>query len=145
MRRTRDVTITTPGRDERKTFRLTELPADAAERWGMRALLVMANAGAKLPDGVLDEGMAGIAATLPGLMIQGMRSLAGLSYTDEVATLLNDMMACVQFVPPGVGLPPQPLFSGDACQIEEVRTRLYLRMEVIKLHMDPSVAAALSI
>jgi hypothetical protein len=144
MRRIATVVVTTEGRDKGKTFKLTEMSADAAERWALRALLLMANAGAKLPEGTLENGMAGIAATLPGLIIQGMRSLAGLTYTPEVEALLSDMMACVQFVPPGVGLPPQTLFQGDACQIEEVRTRLFLRTEVLKLHMDPSLAGALS-
>ncbi len=77
------------------------------------------------------------------MMVQGMRALAGLTYTVSVQTLLDEMMGCVQFVPPGMQQ-AYPLEKGDACQIEEVRTRLFLRMEVLKLHVDPTFAASLS-
>lgn len=138
--RTRDWTAT-DGRDAGKTFRITEMPADQAERWAMRALLAFANAGARLPDGVLDAGMAGVVASLPMLLVQGVRSLAGMKYED-VGSLLDEMMTCVAFVPPGV---PQtfPLMAGRASQVEEIRTRLQLRYEVLQVHMDPTLAAAL--
>lgn len=143
MRRTATFTVTTEGRDKGKSFLITEQPADIAERWATRAFIQLANAGAKLPEGVLDDGMSGLAATLPGLIVQGVRSLAGLTYNSEVETLLAEMMTCVQFVPPGAGIPPQPLFSGSASQLEEIGTRLQLRMEVVKLHLNPSLAAVL--
>lgn len=139
-RRTATVTIAAEGRDKGRTYRITEMPADAAERWAMRALLAFANAGARMPEGTLDSGMAGVAASLPGLMVQALKSLAGLRYED-VDVLLSEMMACVDFVP-GANIPPQPLLPGDACQVEEVQTRLQLRYEVLQVHVGFSLADA---
>lgn len=144
MRATKTVTVSAAGRDKGKQFKLTEMSADAAERWALRALLVLANAGAKLPEGALDAGFAGFASTVPDLMVNGIRALGGMTYTPEVEQLLADMMVCVEYQPDGPGMPAQTLFRGDSCQIEEVRTRVFLRGEVLKLHMDPSLAGAFS-
>jgi len=104
-RRTRVVTITAEGRDKGKSFSLKEMPADQAERWAIRALLALAAAGAKLPDGALDAGIAGVAAVeaanggVAALLVGGLKSLAGLDYS-VIAPLLDEMMACIQYVPP---------------------------------------------
>lgn len=126
------------GRDRGKQFLLTELPADAAERWATRAFLAMTNANIEVPDGALQSGMAGIAATLAA----GVRALAGLKY-DAVGPLMDEMLSCVQFVAPGTAQ-PQPLWTGENSQIEEVRTRLALRVEVLELHLGFSLAALAS-
>jgi hypothetical protein len=141
-RRTRIVSITAQGRDFGKQFLLTEMPADQAERWALRAFLALANANVKLPDGAADAGMAGIAATMEtgALLKQGIQSLAGLSYA-QVGDLLDEMFTCIQFQPPN-GMPPQPLWSGENSQIEEVSTRLKLRWEVVQLHTDFFTAVA---
>ena len=50
------VTISDPkSRDNGKTFRVTEMSADRAERWAIRCLLALANAGAKVPDEVFGQ------------------------------------------------------------------------------------------
>ncbi len=139
-RKTRTFTVTAEGRDRNKKFLITEMPADQAERWATRALLALANAGTKLPDNVLDAGMAGV-ASMATVFVLSLRSLQGLSY-DAVGDLLEEMMACVQFQPPGTA-PPQPLFSGENSQIEEVRTRFLLKWEVLQVHTDFSLADAL--
>lgn len=142
-RRSTLVTINDPkSRDSGKTFRVTEMPADAAERWAIRCLLAFANAGARLPEGTLESGMAGIQATLPGLLIQGIRSLAGLKYEDA-APLLDDMLGCVEFKGPGT----EQYFAlrgAGMTQIEEVSTLLKLRQEVLHVHLNFSLADALS-
>lgn len=139
-RRTRYHTVEAEGRDKGKRFIITEMPADQAERWATRAMLALANAGTKLPDGVLDAGMAGV-ASMAGVFVLSLRTLQGLSY-NSVGDLLDEMMACVQYAPNG--LPPQPLFAGENSQIEEVRTRLALKWEVLQVHTDFSLADALS-
>lgn len=146
-RKTKIWTVDTPGRDKGKGFLITEMSADKAERWALKALLALANGGAKLPDGVLDAGMAGI-ASMAGAVVLSLRHLQGTRYED-VAELLDEMMECVRFQPPGttsdgLPLPSQMLFEGDNCQIEEVSTRIKLRWEVLQVHVDFSVADALS-
>ena len=140
-------TVDTPGRDKGKSFFITEMPADQAERWAIRALLALANGGGKLPDGVLDMGMAGV-ASVAGAVVLSLRHLQGTRYED-VSELLDEMMECVQFKPQGTAgdggaLPLQKLFTGNNCQIEEVSTRMKLRWEVLQVHVDFSMADALS-
>lgn len=142
-RRTREFTVSTVGsRDTGKTFRLTEMPADQGERWATRMMLALANAGAKIPEGVLEAGMSGLAASLPNMVVMGIRSLQGLQYA-EVEPLLEEMFGCIQYLPPG-GLPAQQIFPGINSQIEEVKTRLQLRYELLELHVGFSLADALT-
>jgi hypothetical protein len=125
-------------RDAGKTFLITEMSADRAERWAIRMVLAVVNAGVKVPEGSLQAGMSGIAA----ILATGVRSLAGLKF-EAISELLDEMLTCVQYQP-APNLPPQPLWTGDNCQIEEVRTRLALRMEVLELHLGFSLAALAS-
>lgn len=142
-RREKLVTIIAEGRDKGKTFHIRELPADAAERWANRAMIALANAGAKLPEGTLD-GMAGLEFSLRSVVLVGMQSLSGLSWRD-VEPLLDEMRPLIQWCPPGYPkLPAQPLFPGEDSQIEEVQTWYTLRFELMQLHMGFSLAGALS-
>lgn len=134
MRRTTTVTITAEGRDKGAQFLVTEMDADRAESWAMRALLALTNAGADLP---FDLGEVK-AASMAKLAAAGIEALTKLQF-DTVKPLLDEMMSCVQFIPSS-GPPAQPLLKGPACQIQEVSTRLQLRLEVLKLHVDFSTA-----
>jgi hypothetical protein len=71
--------------------------------------------------------------------------LQGLSYS-AVEDLLDEMMECVQHKPMGAAgaAAPMPLLSGENCQIEEVRTFMELRMQVLQVHTDFSLADVLS-
>lgn len=149
MRRTKVVTITdrgspeNPNRDFNRRYRVNEMSADKAERWAIRLLLALANAAAKMPEEQVMSGLNGLNVTIPQLLVQGIRSLAGMRFEDA-EPLLADMMSCVEFIPPGMeqGV---PIASGDASQIEEVSTRMTLRYEVLQLHLGFSLADALSI
>lgn len=125
----------TEDRDARKTFLITEMSADKAERWAIRMVLALTNANVEVPEGSLQAGMSGIAA----ILAHGVRGLAGLKF-EAISELLDEMMTCVQYQP-AANLPPQPLWTGENSQIEEVRTRLSLRMEVLELHLGFSLAA----
>ncbi len=143
MRKTLTVIIDDPkSRDHNKSFRITEMSSDTAERWAFRALLALANAGARMPEGALDAGMAGIHATFPGLLIQGIQSLAGLRYEDA-APLLDEMLGCVDIRAPGTDT-YFPLRGSGMTQVEEVSTLLKLRYETFQLHLNFSLADALS-
>lgn len=132
MRRTTDVTITEDDRDKGKCFRITEMDADRAEDWAMRAVFVLTKAGVDIP---ADSGMAGIAAA-------GLRSLGYLNFADA-KVLLDEMFECIVCVPDPKGHinNTRPLVKTDT---EEVKTRLRLRAEVFALHTGFSLADVLS-
>jgi hypothetical protein len=130
----RQLTFTIPGqpgdtvgtRDNGKTFLLTEMPADQAERWAMRLLLGAQQSGVEVPANFQEAGMASVAEV-------GLRALTGLPWA-VAEPLLDEMMGCVQYVPTAAGVGPQALLRGSACQIEDVSTRLKLRLKLFELH-----------
>ena len=113
------------GRDKGKSFVLTEMDAEAAEDWGMRALLALMGAGVEMPDDFASLGMA-------GMVELGFKALGKLSWS-VAKPLLNEMKQCIQFMPdsskPHI---VRGLFDGD---IEEIPTLIKLRIEVWKLHV----------
>lgn len=131
-------TITDPGRDMGKTFVLTEMSAAQCESWAMRALLALMGSGVTVPEGFERMGVAGIAQL-------GLKALSGLKW-EIVEPLFAEMFECIKFMPDASR--PQitrPVMDED---IEEVKTRLTLRVEVWKMHTDflkavgPSIASA---
>jgi hypothetical protein len=131
-RRTREVTITDEGRDQGKVFFLTEMPAMQADRWSMRALMAIAHTGITIPEEVFSMGMAGI-------MALGIHSLVRLS-ASELLPLLDEIHdSCVAHIPD----PAKPMVKlgkpGGAGPlpdntIEEVKTYMTLRKELLSLH-----------
>lgn len=120
------------GRDAGKVFKITELSADGAERWAMRAFFALMNAGIEVPDDIASLGMAGIAHI-------GLKSLARVPF-EAAEPLLNEMLHCVQIVPdPSKPAVVRTLIEGD---IEEVSTLLKLRKAVLDLHLEFLKAAA---
>lgn len=129
-RKTKEVTITTEGRDKGKMFLLTEMSAWQAEEWGYKALIALQNAGLDVQP---STGMAGLAA-------QGYEKLNRLSFS-ELKPLLNEMFECVQRVPdPKTRSVVRALVEDDT---EEVMTRVQLRAEVLSLHTGFSFAERL--
>lgn len=113
-------------RDAGKRYYLREMPASQAEEWGMRALLALAKSGVDLPENFMSMGLAGMA-------VVGVRALGGLAFHDA-KPLFEEMMACVLFQPdPSHPEVRRPLIDDDT---EEVQTRLWLRQEVLALHID---------
>lgn len=116
----------TKGRDEGKMYHIQEMPASQAEWWAIRAGLAMARNGVELPENFADMGMAAMATT-------GLGLIAKIPAV-EAKPLLEELMACVQSVPnPADKKIARPLIESDT---EEVITRLKLRAEVFKLHVD---------
>jgi len=123
-RKVSNYTVTKEGRDLGKTFVITEMPASRAEAWATRALLALMAGGVELPDGFERMGMAGMAEV-------GIKAISGLKW--EVAEpLLAEMFECVQIMPDK----SKPSIVRDLIEqdIEEIVTRLDLRMEVWNLH-----------
>jgi hypothetical protein len=125
----------TSNRDEGKHFRITEWPAATAEGWGIRVMLAYNRSGGAIPLDVQGIGMEGIA-------ILGINTfLRGNVESDEIVPLLNRLFECVKVV-------RDPRFPDVATDFhdddtEEVATRLWLRGEVLSLHINFSVKDAL--
>jgi len=135
MRKTKLVQITDEGRDKGKAYLLTEMSAAQAEKWAFRALLLAAQSGADIPDAIRSAGFAGVA-------IMGIQTILGGVKFDQVEPLLDEMMKCIQFIPDIKNqIMTRPLIEDD---IEEVATRVRLRMEVFNLHINFSIGDALS-
>jgi hypothetical protein len=123
------------GRDKGKLFAITEMSSAKAEAWAMRVLLALIGSNVQIPEGFEELGMAALAEL-------GLKALGGLSW--EVAEpLLSEMFDCVTIIPDTSKTHvSRPLIDSD---IEEVSTRIKLRLEVFKLHTDFFLAAAPSI
>lgn len=119
-------TVESKGRDTGKVFFIREMPASQAEWWAIRAGMAMARNGVELPDNFGDMGMAAMAAT-------GLSMVAKIP-TEEAKPLLDELMKCVQCMPnPADQNIKRNLVEDDT---EEVATRIKLRAEVFKLHVD---------
>lgn len=128
------ITITTEGRDQGKTFFITEMSAAAAEDWAFRTFLALAKSGVEIPDDVAQAGLAGLASL-------SLKALAGVKHEDA-KPLLDEMLACVKILPDPAHPNVMRALIGD--DVEEVRTRLELRDAVMKLHTGFSLTAAAS-
>jgi hypothetical protein len=126
-----DYTVTIPGRDLNKVFRITEMPASQAERWGLRAINLMSKVLGNVPPGLAGGGMQGLA-------ILGISTFARANWAD-MEPLMNEMFTCIKSVQPNV---VRDLIEDD---IEEVSTRIALRQEVLDLHLGFFKAAVSSI
>ena len=137
-RRTKQVPIIADegsgNRDRGKVFHLQEMSARDAEDWGTRALLALTSAGAEVPDDFQGASMSALAT-------MGVQALSNLKYQD-VKPLWDQMFECVRIIPD----PRQPQIIRDLVDddIEEVSTRLFLRKEIVELHVNFSRLASLS-
>jgi hypothetical protein len=133
------IVIEAEGRDKGKIFRLREMPAAKAEAWATRLLLCLANHGADVPQNYLDTSMAGLA-------VLGVHALTHVPW-EAAKPLLDEIMTCVRIQPGANPTVVRDLIDlgGDGDDIEEVKTRLQLRDEVLRLHLGFSVADGFSI
>ena len=122
MRKTKIITIDKEGRDKGKIFLITEMSATEGESWAGRALFAALNAGAEIPEEIVGAGLAGVAYL-------GIKAFSKVPF-EAAEPLFREMMDCVQFSFKGG---TRKLIEDD---IEEISTRLILRKEVMKLHLD---------
>lgn len=122
----------TKGRDAGKVFYIREMSAAQAEWWAIRAGMAMARSGVDLPDNFADMGIAAMAGT-------GLKMVSQIPPA-EAKPLLDELMECVQCVPDTANQNIKRRLIDD--DIEEIATRLKLRAEVFKLHVDFFQAAA---
>jgi len=125
-------TVVDEGRDKGKTFLITEMSADRAERWAVRVFLLLARNGFAVPDGAASGGLVALA----GLLTNALHHLGAIPFED-IEPLLGEMFACVQIIPDVKRSEVVRYLVED--DIEEIATRLKLRGEIIKLHVGFSL------
>jgi len=122
-----------PGhRDGGKTFILTEMAADQAERFCARVAVLIAEAA-----GVNVQEPSSATLAEMGINFADVRVAFALTDPD-----LNALIwPCVKYRHKPTQ-PPQEIVEGENSQIEEISTRAKLRMEVLALHLNFSQAGA---
>jgi hypothetical protein len=131
------------GRDDGKTFILKEMPASQTEKWATRAFLAIARSGSSAIKDALnfdfDEANWQSKATICEVATHGI-SIFGAMDFKEAEPLLDEMFSCITLMPdPSKPMVTRSLIEDD---IEDVTTRLTLRKEIFKLHVDFFTAAA---
>lgn len=141
-RKTKTVVIES-GRDQGKSFLVTEMPVTKADKWANTALLAMMRGGVDV--GGVNFDLIGNTLMpsdapkidLSGGMLELARiSIAGLgNVTETVGQSLLDQLIedCVQVVPTGGAA--RPMLSIDD-EIEDLKTLWTLRKEAFILHID---------
>ena len=137
-RREASVTISAEGRDKGKSFTIREMPAEQAEDWATRAIMLIARGGIDVPPYIFQAGFQAFVVLGIGTILSGL----GKAPHAEVKPLMQEMMNCVVSMdsPSGMPITNPALIAG---QIEEVATRFQLREEVLSLHLGFSLAARL--
>lgn len=134
MRTEKRITLpATAGRDAGKTFVIREMAARVGHRWATRAVFGLLNAGATIPDNLLNAGWAAIAA-------MGLEALGKLPVA-VAEPLLDELFSCVTIQPGTDTEITRALIESD---IDEVMTLFLLQKEVLALHVNFSKAASLS-
>lgn len=137
MRQSKPITI--PGapsaergqRDGGKTFIVTEMPADQAERFCAKVALLIAEAvGQQAPENPSSAALAGM-----GINSSDVR----VAYALTDPELNAQIWPCVKYQH-RAGQPLQDIVEGENSPIEEITTRARLRMEVLQLHLGFSRA-----
>jgi len=121
-RRTKVVTIDAEkGRDHGKTFLVTEMPADAAEWWAIRALQGILGAN---PDFDIDIFSAPL-AKIAGFAFVGLSRIPA----EQLKPLMDEMKGCVSVLLPD-GKTTRALLPND---VEDFMTWVELRKEVFEV------------
>lgn len=126
------VTIDAEGRDHHKTFIITEMPADAIERWFRRVLAYLARIGIAAP---ALSSIMGVAA------LPGFNPIQMLAWLDD-ESLNAELMTCVMRLPDGA-TPRNLVWGKTGPDVEELLTLMQLKVEVLALHLNFSTAVAL--
>lgn len=141
-RKTKTVVIES-GRDNGKSFLITEMPVTKADKWANTALLAMMRGGVDVGGVNFDLiGNTLMPSDAPKIDVSGGMlelariSIAGLgNVTETVGQSLLDQLIedCVQVVPTGGAA--RPMLSIDD-EIEDLKTLWTLRKEAFILHID---------
>lgn len=120
MRKTKTITIQDNNRDNGKTFIITEMSAERAEYLAFAVLHEITVA-----DGLAEQDNAGMAS----LFTKGLEGIFKIP-PERAKPIFDELMTCIKIKTPSI---ERNLVPED---IEEISTRMRLKMEVFKLHTD---------
>ena len=128
----KEKTITIKDRDKELTFKITEMPAMKAERWKIRAIMLLLSSDIDMPQGAsIEEGinqfMAGGAEKL-------FKALSKVD-VDKAINLFDEMLySCIQLSTQGIDTQiNEDIINSN---VEDSSTLTKLRFECLKLHFD---------
>ena len=136
MARREEVWIAEDGRDRGKHFKLREMSALYGERWAIRAFSCLVKAGMTIPENVQHGGWGALQTLVRDKGGEAFFSALFSAPVDEVQELMDELLVCVTRIPDAKSPWDRPLVNqgDDGDDIEEVSTRLKLRMAVLNLH-----------
>jgi hypothetical protein len=140
MRRTATITIETEGRDKGAVFTITEMPAVQATDWFLRAMQLLIRSGADVPPNIMLHGPAAFVTMGIGTVLGGL----GKAPWPEFKALMDELMGCLVSYQPVGAVQPVTNPALILTQIEEVATLLYIREEVVSMHLNFSIRERLS-
>ena len=134
----------TRNRDKSKIFKITEWDSERAEHWGIRAMLALGSTNdARLPLDMAGMGMEGIAIVGINAFFAQTRAMGDENVKAVVIPLLDELLECVEIIRDAKH-PEVVTKLIPATDIEEIATRMWLRGEVLSLHLSFSVSAVFS-
>ena len=123
------------GRDAGKHYFIKEWDAERADHWAIKALLAYNRGGADISMDVIGRGMEAI------FFVGVQTFLRGQIKSEEVIPILDELLECVQIVRDRNAIDKMtgnPVVTPIASKedIAEVKTRWFLRSEVLHLHTN---------
>ncbi len=142
MRKDKTITIE-GGRDDGRKFYIKEMGALKTEKWASKAIVALLSTGIDIPGLDESDGIEGLMKLDPksiaNALLTGM--LKGLKY-DVFEPLLDEMLSCMYYQS---DLSKEMLTVENIdTYIEDVKTILTLRKEVITLHVGFDIAGKIS-
>jgi hypothetical protein len=122
----KEIIIDIQDREQLLTFKIKEMPATRLEAWIIRALLLLAGAGAPTPQ------EADLKAAGAFLAQEGLSALSGIDY-DKARPLLDELLGCCARVVEKVEERCTPASVDN--YILDVNTLFTLRTEAVKLNL----------
>lgn len=124
--------ITIKDRDKELTFKIIEMPAMKAEKWKIRAIMLLLSSDIDMPQGASIE--EGISEFMAGGAEKLFKALSKVD-VDKAINLFDEMLySCVQLTINGVNTNMTEAVI-DA-NVEDSSTLTKLRFECLKLHFD---------
>jgi hypothetical protein len=143
MARREAIWTATDRRDKGKKFKLKEMSANQAERWALRAFSALVRSGMHVEH--LRHG--GLEALFRLMQTEGFITALFNVPSDDLQDLADELLTCVSVLPDARTNAVERALrdeGNDGDDIEEIATRLKLRLEVLKLHSAFSEAEPLS-
>ena len=125
-------TVTIKDRDKELIFKITEMPAMKAERWKIRAIMLLLSSDIDMPQGASIE--EGISEFMAGGAEKLFKALSKVD-VDKAINLFDEMLySCIQLSTQGVDTQINEAIIDS--NVEDSSTLTKLRFECLKLHFD---------